>query len=230
MNRPPHLFKDSNHPLAGRITAGVRTTLLPERRPRVSMQLPEFMTPSIEDYARQMFSENDPVGTRIYYSEIGNFNTVDEMGRAISFIGGLFKTNERDIKRFLQYFVDQGNIKYLELGAEDNARKELPVPEEHERSEGSASGFDASNEQNQQESEQRLSSTPEPAGSGSGGESRQANTDQPSDRTTISSSSGNGNDQQEQGREEPSGESSQEDTVSDSLSPLERLRQKAGQG
>ena len=230
--RAPNMFKDSGHPLAGRIRTGVKTTEPLERRPRISMQLPEIMIPTIEDYAKQMFSESDPIGCRVYYCETGAFNTVDEQGRPISFIGGLFKTDEREVKRFLQFFVDQGKIHYLELDSEvkeDADRQRLR--EEHERGEGSTSGATEPNEPDKQESEHGEQATPDTDRSGTGGTDA-GDQQQSIGGTTIGSSSGNGNDQQEPGREEPSGEPSQEEPVAveeaSTLSPLERLRAKAG--
>ena len=226
--RAPNMFKDPGHPLAGRIRTGVKTTQPLERRPRISMQLPELMIPTIEDYAKQMFSEGDPALTRVYYCETGSFNTVDDMGRPISFIGGLFKTNDREVKLFLQYFVDHGKIHYLELGAEDNARKELPVSDEHQRSQGSIPSSSESDEPDQQEPEHGEESTPDTDRSGTGGSSP-SEQQQPNGRATVGSTSGNGDDQQEPGRDESSGEPSQENTVEE-LSPLDKLRLKAGQG
>lgn len=226
--RAPNMFKDPGHPLAGRIRTGVKTTQPLERRPRISMQLPELMIPTIEDYAKQMFSEGDPTGTRVYYCETGSFNTVDDLGRPISFIGGLFKTDTREVKQFLQYFVDQGKIHYLELGAEDDARKELPVSDEHKRSQGSIPSSSESNEPDKQEPEHREEPTSDTDRSGAGGSSP-SEQQQPNGRATISSTSGNGNDQQEPGRTEPSGEPSQEEPVEE-LTALDKLRLKAGQG
>ncbi len=226
--RAPNMFKDPGHPLAGRIRTGVKTTQPLERRPRISMQLPELMIPTIEDYAKQMFSEEDPTGTRVYYCETGSFNTVDEQGRPISFIGGLFKTDTREVKQFLQYFVDQGKIHYLELGAEDNARKELPVSDEHQRSQGSIPSSSESDEPDKQEPEHGEQPTPEADRSGHGGEDT-PDQQQHTGGATIGGASGNGDDQQEPGREESSGEPSQENTVEE-LSPLDKLRLKAGQG
>lgn len=228
--RHPSLFKDSSHPLAGRILTGVKTTNAPERRPRVSMQLPEMYIPTIEDYARQMFGEKDPVGCRVYYCESGNFNTVDDMGRPIHFIGGLFKTNDRAVKGFLQYFVDQDNIKYLQLGDED-ARQRLPVPAEHERSEGGGTGSSPPDESHDKESQHGEQATPEPTGSGPGGEGT-LNPEQPVGRTAVSSSSGDGDDSAVQERNEPSRKPDQADAVENpvnlkNMSPLERLRAKA---
>jgi len=192
------------------------------------MQLPELMIPTIEDYAKQMFSEGDPTGTRVYYCVTGSFNTVDELGRPISFIGGLFKTDTRDVKRFLQYFVDQGKIHYLELGAEDDARKELPVSDEHKRSQGSIPSSSESDEPDKQEPEHREEPTSDTDRSGTGREDA-GQQQQPNSGATVSSTSGNGDDQQEPGRDESSGEPSQENTVEE-LSPLDKLRLKAGQG
>lgn len=228
--RPPNMFKDSNHPLAGRILTGVKTTESPERRPRVSMMLPEMYIPTIEDYARQMFGEKDPVGCRVYYCESGNFNTVDDMGRPIAFIGGLFKTNDREVKAFLQYFVDLGNIKYLQLGDED-ARQRLQIPDEHKRSQGSSSSPGESNEPHVQEPLRRQEPAPDTAGQGSGGSS-QEDPEQPVGRATVSSTGGDGDDSSVQGREEPSREPDQENAVEnpvnvENMTPLERLRAKA---
>ena len=230
--RAPNMFKDSGHPLAGRIRTGVKTTAPLERRPRISMQLPEIMVPTIEDYAKQMFSENDPVGCRVYYCETGAFNTVDELGRPISFIGGLFKTDERGVKQFLQYFVDQGKIHYLELTTEEKEHASEKLSAEHERGEGSDSRVEESNEPDEQESEHREQPTPEPDRSGTGGEDA-GQQQQPLGGATVGSTSGNGNDQQEPERDTASGEPSQENTVEEAsaapeLSPLERLRAKAG--
>jgi len=228
--RPPSMFKDSSHPLAGRILTGVKTTVAPERRPRISMQLPEMYIPTIEDYARQMFSEKDPVGCRVYYCESGNFNTVDEMGRPIAFIGGLFKTNDRSVKSFLQYFVDQDNIKYLQLG-DDDARQRLPISDEHERQQGSGTGSSPPDESHKQESQHGVEATPAPDRSGTGGEGK-ADSEQPVGGTAVSSSSGDRDDSAEQGREDTSRKPDQENAVKDpvdlaNMSPLERLRAKA---
>ena len=232
--RAPNMFKDSGHPLAGRIRTGVKTTAPLERRPRISMQLPEIMVPTIEDYAKQMFSDNDPAGCRVYYCETGAFNTVDEQGRPISFIGGLFKTDERAVKQFLQFFVDQGKIHYLELTAEEKENASEKLSTEHERGEGSDSSVEQPNEPDKQEPEHREQVTPDPARSGNGGTDAE-HQQQPIGRTTVSSTSGNGNDQQEPERDTASGEPSQENPVEEAsaapeLSPLERLRAKAGTG
>ena len=105
----------SAHPLAGKITAGVRTTENRARLPHQSMQLAEMPTITMADRAQQMFSMTDTKGTRVYYSNQGVFNTVDEMGKSINFIQGLFKTNNLKVIRFLQFFVEGGHIHYLEL-------------------------------------------------------------------------------------------------------------------
>lgn len=216
--RRPNMFQDPNHPLAGRIHAGIKTTQQPERRPRVSMMLPEMYIPTMEDYARQMFSEQDPIGTRVYYCESGTFNTADEQGRPIQFVGGLFKTTDREVKRFLQYFVDMGNIKYLQLG-ESNAQapESLLRGEEHSNIQGSSSSPEQPNEQHDPQPEQREEFIADTIRSGTGGEDT-GDTEQPIDRPAFSSEPGDGDDS----------ESPNIDPVPEpELSALDKLRLKA---
>ena len=130
------------------------------------MQLAEMPRVTIQDQARQMFSFGDKAGTRVYYAHNGVFNTADSLGRPISFVGGLFKTSDRNLVRFLQHFVDHGQIGYLEL--EEDAEDAKPSTEgesspQHERSQGSGSGNGpAAQPATGQESENREGVTPDP--------------------------------------------------------------------
>lgn len=132
---------NKDHPLAGKIKAGMRVSTDRISRPHVSMQLAEMPKVTIEDQARQMFSYGDKAGTRVYYAHNGVFNTADPDGRPISFVGGLFKTSDRSLVRFLQHFVDHGAIGYLELEEDaQDAPEQAELQPEHERSQGSGSG------------------------------------------------------------------------------------------
>ena len=193
-----------NHPLAGKITAGVRTTENRVRLPHQSMQLAEMPTITMADRAQQMFSMTDMKGTRVYYSNQGVFNTVDEQGKNINFIKGLFKTNNRQVIRFLQQFVDSNNIHYLEL-QEDPSDAITPkvLTDEHERSQGSGSSSPGPLQQHPAESERREEPAPEADRSGPGGEDT-ADTEQPVLRPTIRSESSDRDDSPEQGRQDNS--------------------------
>lgn len=193
----------SAHPLAGKITAGVYTT--ETSRPRNvahhSMALQEMPVVTMADRAQQMFSMSDKKGTRVYYADNGVFNTVDPGGLAINFIAGLFKTTDRTVMRFLQFFVEKRAIHYLELQEDANdARQEDTVSDEHERSQGSDSGSEEPNEPDGQESIGRLQITTDTDRSIGGGEP--VAVEQSSSRPAVSSQPGDGDDSQEQGRQD----------------------------
>lgn len=200
------------HPLAGKITAGMRTSQNRARRPHITMELAEMPRVTMEDRARQMFSLKDKKGTRVYYAENGVFNTADENGRPISFVGGLFKTADRMVIRFLQQFVEHGNIGYLELqeDAQDAAGQELS--EKHPGSQGGRS----SNGQSAQ--------------STAGQESQHGEESAPkADPAIDAGADGSGtavSDSQHNQELEEAPENQPQANVS--LSPLERLRQRAG--
>jgi len=140
MSLDPRSPFSTYHPLAGKITAGVKTTanVAQSAVRHHSMALQEMPTVTMADRAQQMFSMDDKKGTRVYYANQGVFNTVDELGKPINFIGGLFKTTDRHVIRFLHQFVEKGFIQYLELQEDANdARPELQVRDEHKRSQGS---------------------------------------------------------------------------------------------
>ena len=139
MSLDPRSPFSTYHPLAGKITAGVKTTQSARATlPHQTMQLQEMPTITMADRAQQMFSMTDKKGTRVYYSNQGVFNTVDELGKSINFIGGLFKTTDRHVIRFLQQFVEKSHIQYLELQEDaSDARPELQVRDEHKRQQGS---------------------------------------------------------------------------------------------
>lgn len=189
------------HPLAGKITAGVRTTENRARLPHQSMVLAEMPTITMADRAQQMFSMTDTKGTRVYYSNIGVFNTVDETGKPISFIQGLFKTSNRQIMRYLQQFVEGGNIHYLELEEDPSDATKI----EHQPSDGSISR-DASKQLDEPQSERREEATPDPDRSGPGGEDTE-DEQLPIDRPTFSSESPDGDDSSQPSSEDnPVGE------------------------
>lgn len=192
------------HPLAGKITAGVKTTA---NRPTSatrhnSMQLQEMPTITMADRAQQMFSLDDKKGTRVYYANQGVFNTVDEQGKSINFIGGLFKTTDRHIIRFLNQFVEKSHIQYLELQEDaSDARPELQIRDEHERSQGSPGSDERPIQPDKPEPKLRLKTStgsgirPEP-----GGEPVQD--EQPSNRPALSREPGDRDDSQEPGRKD----------------------------
>lgn len=169
----------SSHPLAGKISAGVRTTENRARRANVhqSMEMQQMPVLTTADRAQQMFSIGDKKGTRVYYANSGVFNTVDDSGSSINFIKGLFKTTDRKVMRFLQYFVDRSHIDYLEL--EEDAT-DVGVQEQPERGNGGSSG-DAGRQPDQPEPEQRDEPAPEADRSGTGGEG-QEHAEQPIER------------------------------------------------
>ena len=186
----------SLHPLAGKIAAGVRTTENRARLPQshVSMQLAEMPIATMADRAQQMFSLTDMKGTRVYYSELGVFNTCDEQGKSINFIQGLYKTDDRTVCRFLQYFVDKGDIQYLELKEDpsDAITSQSKPPERGERQPGSNGGNEQSNESDQPQPVRRIEATPDTNRSVPGGEPEQDQ--QPGNGATVSSQPGNGDD------------------------------------
>ncbi len=204
MSLDPRSPFSTYHPLAGKITAGVKTTAnrAQSATRHNSMQLQEMPTVTMADRAQQMFSMDDKKGTRVYYSNQGVFNTVDELGKPINFIGGLFKTTDRHVIRFLQQFVEKTHIQYLELQEDaSDARPELQVRNEHERSQGSSESLSQPNEPDKPEPEHRLQVSP-----GSriraerGGEPVQD--EQPSNRPALSREPGDRDDSQEPGRED----------------------------
>lgn len=184
----------AHHPLAGKIAAGVKTTSSARARSpntHQSMQLAEMPMVTMADRAQQMFSMTDTKGTRVYYSNTGVFNTNDELGKPINFIQGLFKTKDRAVMRFLQYFVDGNSIQYLEL--EEDAH-DVGVQEQPKRSDGGST--QRADEPDQPQSEFGLQLTPEAdrSGPGRGDEDR---AEQPTNRPAISSGSPDGDDSQE---------------------------------
>lgn len=187
-----NMFRDSSHPLAGRISAGVKTTLPAVRRAHSSMDLPMLDMPTMEDYARNMFSPKDKPGTRVYYCETIVFNTNDPTGRPINFINGLFKSGDKNLCDFLQQFVEKNLIKYLEIGDEANAETRPQIRDEHERSTGSSSSDGAADEPDQPEPSDRIVITSDAVGSGPGGEGA-GDAEQPQPGT-VSSSPGDGDD------------------------------------
>lgn len=170
----------SSHPLAGKISAGVRTTANRARRANVhqSMDMQQMPVLTVADRAQQMFSLDDKKGTRVYYANTGVFNTVDDKGSSINFIKGLFKTTDRQVMRFLQYFVDRSHIDYLEL-EEDAHDVSGQLQEQPERSDGGSSG-DAGGQPDQPEPEHRDEPAAEADRSGAGGEG-QEHAEQPSE-------------------------------------------------
>jgi hypothetical protein len=186
-----NMFRDSTHPLAGRISAGVKTTLPQVRRAHSSMDLPMLEMPTMQDYARNMFSPKDQAGTRVYYCETIVFNTNDTTGRPINFINGLFKTGDAAVQSFLQQFVEKDLIKYLEIGDED-VKAPTSLSDQHQRSEGSSSGNGESDEPNQPKPGDRIIITSEAAGSGTGGKG--TGDPEQSQPGPISSSGGDGDD------------------------------------
>lgn len=183
MAQDPRSPFSSSHPLAGKISAGVRTTENRARRANVhqSMAMQQMPILTTADRAQQMFSLDDKKGTRVYYCNGGVFNTVDERGSSINFIKGLFKTTDRSVMRFLQYFVDGGHIDYLEL--EEDA-SDVGVQEQPKRSNGGAEG-DAGEQQHQPEPELRNEPETEADRSGPGG-SAESNSEQQADGTASS--------------------------------------------
>lgn len=196
----------SNHPLAGKIAAGVRTTANSAKNVGASshrsMEMQEMPVITLADRAQQMFSMDDKKGTRVYYARSGVFNTVDDKGMSINFVKGLYKTDNRSVMQFLQHFVEGNHIDYLELQEDPNDAGTGPqVPAEHERSPGSSSSLGEPNEPDQQEPEQREEPTPEADRSGAGGEGS-VNPEQPVNRPTLRSQPGDRNDSPESGSTE----------------------------
>jgi len=222
MSLDPRSPFSSYHPLAGKITAGVKTTQTARSSlAHQTMQLQEMPTVTMADRAQQMFSMDDKKGTRVYYSNMGVFNTVDEQGKSINFIGGLFKTTDRHIIRFLQQFVDKGHIQFLELQEDANdGRPELQSSDEHERSQGSSGSPSQPNEPDKPQPEHRLQIS---TGSGDRPErSREPSQDeQPSNRPTLSRKLGDRDDSQEPGRKDnPDGQ--REPTVEEGPAPAKK--------
>lgn len=223
MSLDPRSPFSTYHPLAGKIAAGVKTTATARARlPHQSMALQEMPTVTMADRAQQMFSMTDKKGTRVYYSNTGVFNTNDELGKPINFIGGLFKTTESAVIRFLQQFVEQNMIHYLELQEDaEDARPELQVRDEHERSQGSGSSLEEPNEPDQPEPQfglQISSDTDRPERS-----REPSKHEQSSNRPAIRSSDRDRDDQQEPGRaDNPDGQG--EHTVAKKPSALELLK------
>lgn len=197
----------SAHPLAGKISAGIRTTENAKARsPRShqSMELAEMPVITMADRAQQMFSLSDTKGTRVYYANNGVFNTVDDVGTSINFIRGLFKTGDRPVMRYLQQFVDKGLIHYLELeeDPEDDRLQQSLQRGDRRTEEGT------SEQQHQPEPERREEAGQDEraARDGTGGESS-VNPEQPSDGPAFSSGSGDGDDSPEQsGGNDPVGQ------------------------
>jgi len=204
MSLDPRSPFSTYHPLAGKITAGVKTTanVAQSAVRHHSMALQEMPTVTMADRAQQMFSMDDKKGTRVYYANQGVFNTVDELGKPINFIGGLFKTTDRHVIRFLHQFVEKGFIQYLELQEDANdARPELQVRDEHKRSQGSGSSLSPPDEQNIPEPQHRLQVSPgSRIRSERGGEPVQD--EQPSNRPALSREPGDRDDSQEPGRKD----------------------------
>lgn len=213
----------SAHPLAGKISAGIRTTEnAKSRAPRShqSMELSEMPVITMADRAQQMFSLTDKKGTRVYYANGGVFNTVDEVGKSINFIRGLFKTSDRPVMRFIQQFVDQGLIHYLEL--EEDAQ-DVGTIKKLQRSDTGAGG-DAGEQQHQPEPERRdeAGQDEQATRDGAGGEDS-VNPEQPSGGTALSSGSGDGDDSPEPGRQDDTvGQA--EPAVAPKVSLKERLK------
>lgn len=206
MSNDPRSPFSQHHPLAGKIFAGVRTTENRARPANTSMHLGSLPQITMADMAQQMFSFQDKKGTRVYYATNGIFNTVDEKGTPITFIGGLYKTMPGSVCDFLQQFVDKGFIHYLELKEEP---EDATAQESEPSSEPSSpeylpggSGYDSQSLQ-QHEQESSDAGQADPTGSRSGGEPEQADAEQPSRRTAVSSSSGIRNDIPVKGLEEP---------------------------
>jgi hypothetical protein len=186
----------------------------------MSMDLTEMPVITMADRAQQMFSLSDKKGTRVYYANNGVFNTVDEAGKSITFIKGLFKTSDRLVMRFLQQFVDKELIHYLEL-EEDG--ENVGVQEQLQRSnrrieEGT------SEQQHQPEPERRdeTGQDEQAARDGTGGEDS-VNPEQPSDGPAFSSGSGDGDDSpSESGGNDPDGQA--EPAVAPKVSLKDRLK------
>ncbi len=191
------------HPLAGKITAGVRTTENRARLPHQTMQLAEMPVIQMADRAQQMFSMTDTKGTRVYYSNLGVFNTVDEAGKSINFIQGLFKTDNLKVIRYLQQFVENGTIHYLELQEDpsDAIPSNEPTRERRERQPGSTGSEERPLQLDNPESERREEPTTEADRSGSGGEG-QENAEQPTLRPAFSSESADRHDGSQPGRQD----------------------------
>jgi hypothetical protein len=164
------------------------------------MQLQEMPTITMADRAQQMFSMSDKKGTRVYYADNGVFNTVDSVGLSINFIAGLFKTTDRTVMRFLQFFVEKRAIHYLELEEDAEDASEHTLSDEHKRSEGSSPSPQAPDESDGQESVGRLQiKTDADRIIGSREPSKSIES---SNRPAVSSQSGDGDDSQEQGRQD----------------------------
>ncbi len=187
------------HPLAGKITAGVRTTENRARLPHQTMQLAEMPVIQMADRAQQMFSMTDTKGTRVYYSNLGVFNTVDEAGKSINFIQGLFKTDNLKVIRYLQQFVETGTIHYLEL--QEDPSDATTQPKQELQPGGSSLSPRASQQLDNPQSERREDPAPEADRSGSGGEG-QENAEQPTLRPAFSSESADRHDGSQPGRQD----------------------------
>jgi hypothetical protein len=185
----PRSVFSSSHPLAGKIAAGIRTTENRARNAHQSMQMRDIPVLTLADRAQQMFGLDDKKGTRVYYAVSGVFNTVDERGKSINFIRGLFKTTDRTVMRFLQQFVEAGNIHYLEL------QEDATADEHQQRSEGGNAGDAEPLQQNEQASQQREEPASVANRSGAGGEDT-PHPEQPINGPAIGSQPGDGNDSQ----------------------------------
>lgn len=192
----------SHHPLAGKIAAGVKTTANVARRAgssHPSMVMQDMPVITLADRAQQMFSMQDRKGTRVYYALSGVFNTVDEGGKSINFIKGLYKTTNRSLMGFLQQFVEGNHIGYLELQEDpSDAETERTISDQYQRSQGSITGNAESLQPNQSEPKRREEPTADTNRSGAGGESS-PNPEQPISRAAVGSQSGNRDDIPEQG-------------------------------
>jgi len=202
MSNDPRSPFSSNHPLAGKIFAGIRTTENRARPANTSMHLGSMPQITMADMAQQMFSLQDKKNTRVYYATNGVFNTVDTDGTPITFIGGLYKTMPGAVCDFLQQFVDKGLIHYLELKEEpgDDSTQEPKLASEPGSPEylpGSPGYIGESVQQHKQEYPN--ASQADTAGSRSGGKPDQADTEQPSGGAAVGGDSRTGNDSQSEG-------------------------------
>jgi len=198
MANDPRSPFSSNHPLAGKIAAGVKTTANSARRvgssSHQSMAMQEMPTITLADRAQQMFSMQDRKGTRVYYALSGVFNTVDAAGKSINFIKGLYKTDNRSVMSFLQHFVDGNHIDYLELQEDPSDAGTRPeVPAEHERSQRGSVSINQPKLQDQPKSQRREEPTADTDRSGAGREGS-SNPEQPISGPAIGGESGDGDD------------------------------------